>query len=1056
MEIRVLGPVEVADGTTPIHVGGPRQQITLAMLALHANLVTPVNLLVDAVWGDKPPTTARSQIQICVSALRRVLADAGRPDAILTRTSGYLLDVGPDELDLARFTSLVAAAREHDERGRPAAAAEELTGALALWRGPALLGVTSDLVQREAALLNEHRLAAIEDQMRLALRLGRHEEVIGDLFDLVDKHPFRERLHGSLMLALYRCGRQAEALECYRRMRMALSHELGLEPSRDLQELEFAILNRDDALRLPDGGTSDAVVVDADTAGTERAPVAPRVPRQLPACPPDFIGRDAELTAIREHLTVRPSDAIGGSVRMVTVTGKAGVGKSALAIRAAHLLAPSFPDGQLYAGLDSRTGPDAVAAVISQFLRALGVPGHSVPEDPAELAALYRSRLADQRILVVLDGVDDEATVNALLPGSGHCAVIVSSRSRLTGVAGALRVNVEVMEPDQSVELLCRIAGRRRVEAEIPAALELAAICAGLPLALRIAGARLASRTHWPVAKLVRRLRDQENRLDEFAHGGMELRSTIGLAHSALGERARRLFRLLALLRTGDFAGWTAAVLLETDYATAEDILEELVDAQLLDVVAAGGKPVRYAFHDLIRVYACEQLCGAEPPEVRRRALRRVLGGWLTLAREAHRHEYGGDYTLLLGDTELQPVPAEAVHELAEDPISWWETERHALASAVRQAAEHGHTELSWELALTSVTLYEARGYFDDWRETSQVALRAAAQAGNRRGIAAMRYSLGTLHLAQKRLTEASEDFDAALGLLDDEYDEALVLRNLAYIYGLRGDDTARDERYRRALRGLRQAGDHVGEAHVLYNMAGIRLERGGYAEAQEMLDAALAICQRVRCLRVEAQVTFRLGELHLRSGDLDRARRRFEGVLRIVRETDDRIGKAHVLHGLATAQWSSGRADLATATFAQALTAARRVGERLIEGKCLYALGEMALDDAVDTALTHLGAALALFEDLGATVWEAKVLCALEEAYRRAGNGRNSYLRLVPRRRAVLERSRATQGQQCPRLVGDVGCASPELPSRRRGTSQPGGEPRPAPGSALRIIDGG
>ncbi|WP_424188119.1 AfsR/SARP family transcriptional regulator [Actinokineospora sp. G85] len=989
MRIRVLGPLELVHEDRSVHIGGPRQQVTLAVLAVRAGRVAPVDVLAKAVWGDEPPATARSQIQICVSALRRVLAKAGRSEAIVTKAGGYLLDLAPDELDLLRFTELTTTAREHEERRRPAAAAAALGAALALWGGSALLGVDSELVRREAVLLDEQRLRAVEDRLRLLIALGRHDEVIGELFDLVDRHPWRERLHESLMLALYRAGRQADALDRYRRVRTAFADELGVEPSARLRDLERAMLNRQPAL--------DVVVPDAEPDGQATPPPASVpvasppavVPRELPAALPDFTGREAELTTIRAAV-----EAEDGAVRVVAITGKGGVGKTALAVRAAHLLAESFPDGQLYTTVDGDSWAEGVAATQARFLRSFGVPGASVPGDPDERAALYRSTLADKRVLLVLDEVVDERVVTALLPGAARCAVIATSRRRLSGIPGAVPVPLEVFDADLSLELLGRIAGSDRVLGELSDALELAALCGGLPLALRIAGARLAGRAHWRLSSLVRRLRDEERRLDEFAHGGVELRPTLALAYRSLDEQAQRLLRRLAGLRAPDFAAWTAALLLDTDPAAAEDVLESLVNAHLVDVVTPSSRHVRYRFHDLVRVYARE-LAAADPPRAHADALRAALGGWLTLTRVAHRHEYGGEYTLLTGATPEQPVPGDAVDDVVADPGGWWEAERRALCCAVHQAAELGHHELCWELALTAVTLFESKGYFDDWRETGLTALRATEAAGNRKGFAAARYSLGTLHMFQKRLTEATRLFQPAASILaaeGDDYGHALVLRNMAFIDGLRGDRAARAAKYESALRGLRAAGDEVGEAHVLYNMAGACLDDGEHARAKEMLGRALEISRRTRCVRVEAQATFRLGEAHHHTGDLAAAEEALAGALRLVRATDDRIGEAHALAGLAAVQRDGGRREQATTTFVEAVTTARQVGERLVEGRALHGLSEIALADGAHTsAVEHLRAALELFEAQGAVLWQARALLALERAHAVAGEADQS-----------------------------------------------------------------
>lgn len=983
-----------------VRPGGPRQRTVLALLSLNANRVTSIEQLIEAVWHDSPPCTARSQIQICISGLRKLFTEAGYPQAIKTRSPGYLLELGTDELDSLEFTSLVTAAKGQADAGRIAEAATTLRRALALWRGPALAGVQSELVQRGATVLNDQRLAAVEERVRLDLLLGRHEELSVELRALISEHPLRERLYGFLMLALYRSGRQAEALEVFRSARRTLVEEVGIEPGQELRDLERAILNRDPSLDLPSVGTAPATAgtgipgaVPAAHPGELQERRRPIVPRQLPASIADFTGRESHLAEIRQLLTgERGLPLCGYALPIIAISGKGGVGKSSLAIRAAHELSDHFPDGHLYADMQAPNGDNRTATVLARFLRALGVPGTAVPEDLEERAELYRSELAGKRVLVVLDDAVCEEQVLPLLPGSPTCAVIVTSRARMSGLPGAYWVDVNVFDTDQSLELLGRIIGPDRVQAERNAAMELVAFCEGLPLALRIAGARLASRPHWRIGELVRRLRDERRRLDEFTHHGLELRSNIGLTYQSLTPEAQRLFRLFALIQAPDFPAWTAAALLDTDLSHAEDVLESLVDAQVLDAVAyPDARCLRYRFHNLIRFYAQERLLETETPVERAAALKRVLGAWLALTDEAHRREYGGDYTILHGGAPRWRPPGEELADSIGTPLDWWESERRALVAAVRQAADAGLDEVCWDLALTSVTLFEARGYFDDWRQTTQVALDAARRADNRNGIAAMLYSMGTLHMFQTRLTEAEQCFTTALELFEAEgnaHGSALVLRNAAHVDGLRGNSAAMMDKYDRALKTMRLVGDRIGEAHILRSQARFWMDEGDTCRAQTLLEQALTICQQEGCLRAESQVVHRFAELYVATGRVELARQAPHQVLRIVRSTGDRIGEAYALYGLGVVRHREGRLASAETTLVHALDLSRRVGEQLIEAKALYSLGEITLARGNNaTAAVHLEAARALFEQLGSAVWHARALVLLSEAHAGDGN---------------------------------------------------------------------
>ncbi|WP_322750107.1 MULTISPECIES: BTAD domain-containing putative transcriptional regulator [unclassified Frankia] len=992
MALRLLGPLDLAVGGRSLHLGGPRQQIVLAMLSLNVNSVTSIDQLIEAVWQEDPPPTARGQIQVCISGLRKLFAEAGFPDAIRTRVPGYVLELGANEVDSLRFTGQLAAAKEQIDAGRTADAVRTLRAALALWNGTALAGVQSELIRRGATALDEKRLAAIEDCVRLELKLGWHEELIVELQALVGEHPLRERLHGFLMLALYRSGRQAEALGIFRQARTTLIEEVGIEPGQELQDLELAILNRDPRLGVPQVNVVPHDVGPA-VAYPPQAYHRRTLPRQLPAGISDFTGRVAEIVEIRKLLSRNDGAASAGhAMQIVALSGRGGVGKSTLAIRVAHILNDDFEDGVLYAELQSSTSPDRAAVQLARFLRALGVSGAAIPDDVGERGELYRSCLAAKRVLVVLDDVVNEEQVLPLLPGSPSCAVITSSRNRLTGLPGAHHVAVEAFDAAESVEMLTKIIGTERVRAEETAATELGELCDGLPLALRIAAAKLASRTRWQLGRLVHRLRDEVRRLDELEHRGWELRSSIGLTYENLEEPAKRLFRRLAMIQAPDVRSWTAAALLDTDVAVAEDVLESLVDAHVLEtVVYPDARGLRYRFHDLIRVYARERLIETEAQDERDAVLVRVLGAWLALAEAAHRKEYGGDYTVIHGNAPRWRPPDADPEEVVGDPMDWWDSERPALVAAVRHAAESGLDELCWDLALTCTTLFESRGYFDDWHEVAQTAHDAAHRAGNRTGVAAMLYSIGTLNMFQSRLAEADMCFRAAMDQFDaagNEHGFALVLRNSAHVDGIRGDSDAMVAKYDRALMLLRRVDDRIGAAHVMRSQAKHWLSVGDLDRAQLLLEQALDTCRQLGCIRVEAQVLHSFADLHVLVGELEMARQELHRVLRIVRDGGDRIGEAHALYGLGVVRYREGRLDSAATTIAHALELASGAGERLIEAKACHTLGEIEIAQGnTESGPNHLEGAKRLFQELGSGVWTAKSLVLLSDFHRKDGD---------------------------------------------------------------------
>lgn len=957
------------------------------MLALNANRVTSVEQLVDAVWNTAPPDTARAQIQTCVSKLRKLFGSVGCLDVIETYPRGYLLKLTANELDSEEFAELVAVARRQAGEGQLTRAAATLRKALGLWRGLALADVQSWQVGRGSALLEDRRLSAIEERVRIDLALGSHKEIVDELAALVRDYPLRERLYGFLMLALYRSGRQAEALEVRRRVRTVLVEELGIEPGRELQELERAILNRESSLDWrPDDARLSPLVVEPARPVPAAGPLM--VPHELPFSIADFTGREELIQRIRD-IVVGDTGA-PYSVRIVAISGKGGVGKSSLAVRVAHELMGAFPGGHLYGDFLTPQGSSA-GALLARFLRAMGVTGSAIPEDIDERARMYRSMVARNRVLVVLDDVTSEDEVLPLLPGSPLCAVLVTSRTRLSGLPGAVWVDVEPFDTNKSIEFLAKIVGPERIAAEEQAVVELVRFCGGLPLALRIAGGRLASRPHWRISKLVGRLDSEARRLDEFAHRGLELRTNIGLTYRTLRPCVQRLFRLFALVHAPDFPGWTAAALLDTPLAEADEVLESLVDARMLDTVEYAGEPIRYRYHGLIRMYALERLLETETAEEREATVTRVLGAWLALAEEAHRKEYGGDYTILHGSAPRWRPPAEGGVTSPDDwwgtERDWWDIERGSLVAAIRQAAAvDGLDELCWDLALTSVTLFESKGYFDLWRETAELGLSVTERAGNRTGHAAMLYSLGTLHVFQKRLGEAEECFAVAMEMFEADgnpHGRGLVQRNVALVDGLRGNSVAMLANYEQALDALRTVGDRMAEAQILRSVAKFWIDEGDTEQGRALLEEALGICKEVRCLRGEAQVVLQVARLYANTGQLKESQESLHRVLRIVREIGDRIGETYALYALGVSRYREGRVDTAEQTLLHALVLARRVGERLVEGETLYVLGKIALARG-DTAVSadHLAAAGQLFKASGSVLWLAKTLSVLSDLH--------------------------------------------------------------------------
>jgi DNA-binding SARP family transcriptional activator len=595
LEFGILGTLEVRRNGKQVHITAPKQLTLLALLLLHRNQVVPVERLIDEIWESRPPETARNILHSLVLRLRRLLASPERDHdeiKLMTRPPGYILLLEANQLDLCRFEELATLGRHALKRGEYGKAAGLMRDALALWRGPPLADVcATPLLTAVTVRLNESRLLVLEERIDADLKRGEFETVMGELLELVAEYPLREQFWHHLMLAAYWSGRRGEALDAYRQARTRFVEELGLEPATQLRELQAAIL-RDDPSLLP--------------PVSPRGPFFASPPRQLPPDIVDLTGRDEHVKSLFSLLTRDNADR--AAVDSIVV-GMGGIGKTALAVRVAHRVSEHFPDGQLYADLHGiGLHPALPQDVLSQFLRALGVDRTDISDDLDERAAMFRSQIARSRVLMILDNARDEAQVMPLLPGNTRCGVLVTSRNRLLGLECSQRIELDVLAEGHAIDLLARIAGRGRIAAEPEAARELAGRCGGLPLALRIAGARLASRPDWRLCQFAARFADEHRRLDQLAHDNLGVRASFAASYARLDPVAQRLFRLLGLIEAPDFPSRAGAALLNVDVADAEEILDRLVDAHLLGVGGRDrGGQTRYRFHDLIRVYAREQ-----------------------------------------------------------------------------------------------------------------------------------------------------------------------------------------------------------------------------------------------------------------------------------------------------------------------------------------------------------------------------------------------------------------------------------------------------------------
>ncbi|MFM9593103.1 AfsR/SARP family transcriptional regulator [Streptomyces scabiei] len=993
VEFRVLGPVEVwAHGRRlPPFPRKPTALLTAGLV--EAGHLVSVDRLVDAVWGDGPPASAVKLVQGYVLRLRQVLHGADDREVIITRPRGYVFEPGEGQLDLQLFRTLLERGHAQAARGEHGGAADLFEEALGLWRGPALGAPTTSVLQAEAARLEEIRLATVERVLDARLAAGGGAELVGDLTGLVAAHPLRERLRVLLITALDRCGRRADALGVYREARRRLRAELGIEPGPELRELHARLL-ADDRPAGAGAGAGAGVLGEARAGWGLRAGRppggTPTAPVQLPAPPTCLTGRERE--AARLEAALREGGEHG---RVCVVHGMAGVGKTALALHVAHRVAAAFPDGQLHAGLGGGdpAGTADPAEVLAGFLRALGIGPGRIPPSLPERAAAFRTLLAGLRVLVVLDDATGEEQVRPLLPGAGSgSAVLISSRRALHGLDSVERVGLEVLSPAHALRLLARLAGADRAAAEPEAAAEIAQLSGGLPLALRIAGSRLGTRSAWPLGALAERLRDEHVRLDEMACGDLDVRAGIEVSYRALPEPERLVFRRLGMLTSPDLAPWVAAPLAGIDVADAERLVDRLADAHLLEPLGADGTGrVRYRFHDLVRLYARERAELEDTRRTRSAALSRLLRTWLALTRRA-------------GDLDPTGVPRLAPQGAGEgsdlglggrllaDPRAWLRAEHRSLVAGVVLAARLGLDDEACDLAAALVqSSFRVNNQFEEWQRTHEAALAAVRRAANPRGEAVLLTGLGQLRYEQDRFDEADRHFREALAgfeRLGDLGGRATALAGIAAVGRERGNFTEATACLEQALSAFETLGDDVGAAGARYDLGSILREQGNSAEATAHLREALTLYRSIGSRRGEGLALRAIGLVHRADGDLARAEEHCARALHLQRSAGDRLMEAYAVQALAKVRFRLRPDDAELPALLGALRVCRELDDGFGEALLLRTLGELHLAQGrVDHASACLGQALDLWTRLRHPVFRARTLRDLSRLHALVGD---------------------------------------------------------------------
>lgn len=938
----MLGPLTVWRAGVPLELGTPKGRLLLAVLLCRPGRSVAGDALAEAIWGGERPKSAAKNVQTYVHRLRQYLGDPGR----ITRDGqGYLLRADRDELDATRFEDLAGMARAASASGDLDQSRRLFDEALGLWRGPAFAGIADvPVLTSEAARLDELRLGVLEDRIDVDLRLGRHSELLGELTALTMEHPFRERVWAQLMLALYRCGRRADALLAFLQVRAVLAEESGLEPGQKLRDLHRTILGEDPAL----DPAAVPALVPAPATG-ERGRRATSSARMLPPTLGDFSGQHAELTEIEAVL--REDRAAGEPAGVVTISGPGGTGKTALAVQAAHRLRSAYPDGQLFAALvGARTQPVDPFTVLGRFLRALGVPAAAVPDDPQERADLYRGLLAERRILVVLDDAFDEEQLAPLMPASGTCGVIATGRVRLGGLGGAHRVELREMSEADSLALVRNSTGARLASATGAELSDLVRLCARLPLALRIVGSLLVSRPHWHLADLVSRLGDEQQRLDALRYRDLEVRASFGLSYEGLRPGARRLFRLLGLLEAPDFPLWAAAAAVDTELRPAQELLDELVDVHLLDVTGTPNGQARYGFHDLIRAYARERAEVEDSVEARDEAVVRVLGALLALTDIADR-DHMGQNMFQRDAARWRPERVEASLPTSVPPMTALDSERIPLVTGVRQAAELGRDELCWELAVGGHALFETERYFDDWQECYETAMGLATAAGNVRGRARLLISMAGLRYTRRRYGPAERSNTEAMGLFErigDRRGYLEALSNAPFFLVPNGRLTEAIAAGREAWERLNAAGQAAAALHAYSQVGLAHLQAGRPGVAAEVLTEIVAGARKQGIRTLIARDTYWLGQAQVALGHLAAAEESFTELTACVSDIGP-SGTFYTAHAWGCLHLARGEYAEARRRLLEGVEVARATHDPMFEVRALVDLLDLRLYDRHD-----------------------------------------------------------------------------------------------------------
>jgi DNA-binding SARP family transcriptional activator/tetratricopeptide (TPR) repeat protein len=968
MEFRALGPIELWAGRQRQDLGPAKARSVLAMLLLAPRAIVPAETIIDRLWGTGPPPKARESLSVYVARLRAALRQAvGDSVQLVGRgQGGYVLEADPETIDVHRFRRLrrqadsLAASGDHDH------AAVLLREADGLWRGQALTGVCGDWAARMRDALEEERRTAILKRVGCELELGRHADLVGELRELLARYPLDEALVAHQMTALYGIGRPADALSLYRETRSRLVEEQGTEPGAALAGLHQRLLSRDPELAVK-------------PAGQRHVPAAP--PDTLPPEAPEFVGRAGELGV----LTGRDGSSLSGP-SIAVVAGMPGVGKTALAVRAARLARGQYPDGALYLNLGSHDpdGPPLEPAeALRRLLHMLSVPAAQMPDTMGERAALWRAHLSRRRAVVILDDAAGHDQIRPLLPVTGRCLILITTRRRLPDFGGARTLTLDVLSVDEASMLFRRIAG----EARAPDADQVATavgLCGRLPLAIALTAGRIAQDGPPNLDGLIEELSQSPARFGGTGAASPQVMAAFDLSYRALEPDHQRFFRRLGISPCACLSLPAAAALGGCTLAEAEKALGTLLDYHLLARTPDG----RFCFHDLIRGYAASCAAREDPAAEQRQAVSRLLDYYLHTADRA--------------DRVLNPLrrrPGVQVTQLpaggpalgtAEDAACWLESEWRDIVTAARYAGKHEWKRKCADLIHLVADFVEIKAYWDEAIAAHSVALQASRELGDPARIVQASLALSAVRQQTGRHEAAiqlAEEAAATCRLMGDARGEAQALDQIGLAH-------QRTSRSREALAYFSEArilyhagGDPRGVADTLSHSGIACWHLGRYPEANSHLREALALYREIGDLRGEAKVLNNLGRIHLYNGYHRDALDAYQKSLEIFRVIGGPQNEAILYQNIGSVHHYKGSYEEALSACRRALAIYRNIGDLPNEADVLNDIGAIYQSAACcDEALVHHQKARLIAEDIGDLSQQLIALRMIADIHRESG----------------------------------------------------------------------